>query len=482
MFHIFFFKHSTDRKYYNYGSSKEILVHFFRFLDERMENISEINLCLYLYNNEILHNKMKELANRGIVVNVISIPLEGYDARYPKDILDFRSNAIIHKNATKYSLAKEIYDDIVKFDNKNYKLHLFGHTYVRSSRMRSFARGTLPYSLHTKSIFIKLKDGGSISGLTSSNLAVRDESKDELMILIEDTNSSRKSSELFFSNLIKNSTAADKWLNPYPKFHYDMEIIDAGAPGNNYYAAPFFVDSPVKISNFISDLLGTAKHRIYICAEHLAAYNYYDMNSIIQPGLFGTIFKKSKEGIPVSCLSQTYVDANGYSHGQRSPSNTKMFSQLIQEIDRLGNISYAVNKNVHAKFIVIDDTVVISTANYTPTEFIYGDVFIDKFDADSLNGITYKGVFSEVSHFITIESKSLADELIKFFRETVNQPDTFIHRGPDTGSQNDNKRIYINCPYREKDEAKKLGAKWDPSVGKWYYTAEGDAYLFKKWE
>ena len=30
------------------------------------------------------------------------------------------------------------------------------------------------------------------------------------------------------------------------------------------------------------------------------------------------------------------------------------------------------------------------------------------------------------------------------------------------------KRIYLNVPYDEKDEAKKLGARWDPGCEKWY--------------
>ena len=30
------------------------------------------------------------------------------------------------------------------------------------------------------------------------------------------------------------------------------------------------------------------------------------------------------------------------------------------------------------------------------------------------------------------------------------------------------KRIYLSVPYKQKDEAKKLGARWDPIVKKWY--------------
>ena len=492
---LFFSPHAEDPRFFNYGSSKEILINFFRFIEKEKENISEIYLCLYLYNNEILHNKMKELALSGISVKVISLPLEGYDTRYPKDIWDPRTNEVVHFNATKYSLAQRVYNDIIGFNNSNYKLYVFGHTYVRSSRMKNFARGTLPYSLHTKSLFIKLRDGRTITGLTSSNLAVRDVSKDELMILMEDTPETRKNSELFFQTLLDHSTLITEWKNPNPNFCYHMHCVDAGAPECNYFASPFFTDSPIRIAEKITSIIQTAQSRIYICAEHLAAYNYRDMSGNIQPGLFSAIFEKCKKGIPINCLSQTYVDANGYSHGQRAPQNTAMFSQLIKQIDQLPLCSYAVNKNVHAKFIIVDDTVIISTANYTPTEFLYGPVKIDRFESPELADVKYDGIFSEVSHFIILEDRTIAEQLIRFFHYTLNQVDTFIHNQPKSespssaaqkmrssnGSANSTERYYIHCPYAEKEEAKSLGARWDPARKQWYYTSPDQAHLFRRW-
>ena len=41
-------------------------------------------------------------------------------------------------------------------------------------------------------------------------------------------------------------------------------------------------------------------------------------------------------------------------------------------------------------------------------------------------------------------------------------------------------RIYINCPYSDKDEAKTLGAKWDAKEKKWWITPE-DREQFEKW-
>jgi superfamily I DNA and/or RNA helicase len=43
-------------------------------------------------------------------------------------------------------------------------------------------------------------------------------------------------------------------------------------------------------------------------------------------------------------------------------------------------------------------------------------------------------------------------------------------------------KIYLNCPYSEKDECKKLGGKWDRFAKKWYFYDTRDAALFEKWK
>lgn len=43
-------------------------------------------------------------------------------------------------------------------------------------------------------------------------------------------------------------------------------------------------------------------------------------------------------------------------------------------------------------------------------------------------------------------------------------------------------KIYLNVPFAEKDAAKKLGAKWDPALKKWYYHGEVSKYVnFARW-
>jgi hypothetical protein len=39
----------------------------------------------------------------------------------------------------------------------------------------------------------------------------------------------------------------------------------------------------------------------------------------------------------------------------------------------------------------------------------------------------------------------------------------------------------LEVPFKEKDEAKQLGAWWDPEIKKWFVPPGKDLQLFKKW-
>lgn len=41
--------------------------------------------------------------------------------------------------------------------------------------------------------------------------------------------------------------------------------------------------------------------------------------------------------------------------------------------------------------------------------------------------------------------------------------------------------LILNVPFNEKDEAKKLGARWNPDIKKWYIHKREDYYKFAKW-
>ena len=43
------------------------------------------------------------------------------------------------------------------------------------------------------------------------------------------------------------------------------------------------------------------------------------------------------------------------------------------------------------------------------------------------------------------------------------------------------KKILLRVPFADKDEAKRLGAKWDATKRCWYIYSTSDRSKFKKW-
>ena len=67
----------------------------------------------------------------------------------------------------------------------------------------------------------------------------------------------------------------------------------------------------------------------------------------------------------------------------------------------------------------------------------------------------------------------------------INQPRAFVCNASMGGNLGiivlSGERIYLNCPFDEKDECKSLGARWDGDERKWYITGEMDTEPFAQW-
>ena len=149
--------------FYEQGGSPLLLEKFIEILEEQKNEIIEINISWYLFNNKFLHNYLKNISKNGVVVNVITIPLEGYDNSKPQILEDFFTGKKRRERVTKYSLARKIFGEMYKsIEYPNYNIYFFPHLYVRSEYVNKFSRGSLPYSLHSKSAYIKKKTGYAI--------------------------------------------------------------------------------------------------------------------------------------------------------------------------------------------------------------------------------------------------------------------------------------------------------------------------------
>ncbi|WP_299319521.1 hypothetical protein [uncultured Maribacter sp.] len=413
--------------FYEQGGSPLLIEKFIETIEEQKNDIEEINISWYLYNNQHLHDYLKKIAANGIIVNVISIPLEGYDHNKPKFLKNLVTGEKSDTSVTKYNLARKIYGEMYRStSHENFNLYVFPHLYVRSARVKKFSRGSLPYSLHIKSAYIKKKKG-YILLLSSSNLAVRDLVKNETMICIEDEPNYEENIKAFYKNLISNSiaikdykTSLNTTCNTYNKLEYKFS-------NSVFITAPFYDNSANILEKTLSGYIVAAKERIIVCSQHLAAFNYKfnakhhaTINkSEIRKGILGDVITMANKGIKVTCLSQTFApeteDAAKFKEIKfRRPVNTNSFQQFYSKVKSSKNIEYYVNEHIHSKFILIDNTLIYCSYNFTPTQFIYLDnVNITQFT--NMPELNYSGIHCEVGMHLVIKDQNT----IKAFENNV---------------------------------------------------------------
>lgn len=412
--------------FYEQGGSPLLLSKFIETIEKQKDEISEINISWYLYNNNILHNYLKYLSNYRIIVNVVTIPLEGYDNTKPQLLEDLYTGKKGNKVVSKYSLAREIFAEIyASRQYKNYNIYFFPHMYVRSAYVNKFSRGSLPYSLHLKCAYIK-KKSGYILFLSSSNLAVRDLVKYESMICIQNEAKYEENFSIFYDHLIRNSINIKRYNKEFNTTRNKFESFSFKNKYPSFIIAPFYMNSANELEKSLLDFIYSAKERIIICAQHLAAFNY-EFNAKYhskittnetRKGILGAILDVASRGIKITCLSQTFATTNEEIKSKgvrfRKPANVNNFQKFFSQLLLTKNSEYFVNERVHSKFIIIDDKLVYCTYNFTPTQFIYLDkVKIPKFI--NMPDISYEGIHCEVGAHVIIEN----EPILKLFEENV---------------------------------------------------------------
>jgi len=67
-------------------------------------------------------------------------------------------------------------------------------------------------------------------------------------------------------------------------------------------------------------------------------------------------------------------------------------------------------------------------------------------------------------------------------RQKENAMTNEMSQAPNQDANTERKRIYLNVPFSEKDEAKALGAKWDRRAKAWYARDDMELEPFKRWQ
>lgn len=422
--------------FYQQGGAPYLLKKFTETIEAQKEKIEEINLSWYLYNNQYLHNYLKQLSKTGIKVNVVSIPLEGYDNNNPKSLIDLTTYKKQNSRVTKYALAREIYGEMYRDkEYPNFNLYCFSHIYVRSEFVKKFSRGKLPYSLHIKSAYIKKKKGFMVF-MSSSNFAVRDLVKFESLVCMEDEQKYEESFSNFYVQLIENSIPIKNYKREFNTTLNTFKYLEDKNSPYSFIAAPFYFNSAFQLEKSLIQHISSAKDRIFICAQHLAAFNYTiyaKYHSQIQQnekrkGILGLIINKAKNGIQVKCLSQTFaspLEKKQLLKGSdfRKPANGRNFQEFYKHLSLTNNAEYYVNDSLHSKFIIIDDKLIYCTYNYTPTQFIYLDkVKIPSFK--EMKDLSYEGIHCEVSAHVVIEEEGVVNTFVDNFHQIINDART----------------------------------------------------------
>lgn len=422
-----------------YGSNRKIYLDFVNELRQRENAIKNVHLALYLFNNAYLYQELLNLAKKGVEIVVTSLPLAGYDKRKITD-------------------AKRVYEEVI--NDGEIGLLIFPHMYLWYGA--EYAGGGAAYSFHVKAGTIEYKDETSKAFLTSGNMAPGDPTHSETTIFIEAPNSSSlvQAFKTFFSIIEKRAKPFAEYNKSVVELPSELQqvfdfafvgstettdlsqahashafftapSITVGGKGSNHYAREKLVDIAL-----------SAKQRLFVCAQHshdISPFDCYRGQTMI-----GSIIraKETNPKIDVRVLKQ--VASSGLADKRRAA--------FVEAHLHHARVPQRVNRLVHDKFVVADDIAVISTSNFTATQFGWGRRLMEfKTKSEDLRAIqkvvesadsffgTPRGVvraqmtrprsgspkvkvlkddiFSEVNAFLVIEDAKVADQMARYFND-----------------------------------------------------------------
>jgi len=406
-------------------------------LEERVDDIKEVHLALYLFNNLHLYHALLRIASSGARVVVTSLPLTGYDRRKIHD-------------------AEDVYNRVI--EDGNIMLRVFPHMYVWYGAR--YAGGGASYSFHIKAGLIKYRDGVSKALITSGNLAPGDPTHSETAIFMEANRNYPPITMFneFFNEIERRAVPFEGYHNLVQRFPQELQQlfdfsyvgclnmvnfipnqashafftspwITIGGRGSNHYAREKLVET-----------ISSARRRLLVCAQHshdLSPFNGYPGETMISSI---TEAKRAIPGLDVRVLKQ--VASSGLADKRRAA--------FVEGHLYYAGVPQRVNRLVHDKFIIADETAVITTGNFTATQFGWGNRRM-KFqtstdDIKAVQGVidsagaffgtpggrvsatmtrprkkkpsvkVYKNdIFSEVNAFLIIEDPKIANQLAEYF-------------------------------------------------------------------
>ena len=368
------------------GSCPELL---FDLIDE-LKDAKRIDIATYLFNNPIYLDFLIKKAKDGTIINITTLPISGYNDK-PKKV-----DGLPEKTSAK-EMARNAFEQIARI--KNISLRFFPHQYVWYGAL--YAGGGASYSFHVKAINAFFNNGKQKSILSSGNFLSTDPYHSDNIIVFENIKRYNTVFDKFLFDLKDRSISTKNFNKKYLKYSDEFLISFNGKEKrlekkyhkNCFFSAPFYlidgIGSNHYAGNRIIELINGAKNRVWICAQHFHDIISFDKE---RATIIKALYEKSHATIEYRFLKQ--VPHSSLADKRRAGIAETLFKYVLKAEQRY-------NRLTHDKFIIIDNTLIVSTANYTSTQFAFGKRKMD-FVNDKKEKFRKIDNFSEVNGFAII--------------------------------------------------------------------------------
>jgi hypothetical protein len=398
------------------GSSPQLL---YDLLSE-LEGCREIKIAAYLFNNPIYLEKLIQLASEGTAIQITTLPLLGYSNKKLK--VDGFEEKISARE-----LAEEAFKQLDK--TKGISLSFFPHQYIWYGAR--YAGGGASYSFHIKAILATSATNKDKCILTSGNFLCTDPYHSDNMLVIEEEEPYKSTFINFFKDLKKKSIPSSRFYKEFTSYTEEFMVsysgeessLDANKHRQCFFTAPFINYGEMGSNHFavneLIKIIMKAKRRIWVCAQHFHDITPFDGE---RDSLIGALYRKYQKNKTVKMRFLKQVTYRSLSSKDRAARAEMLFSMVMGAEQR-------INRLVHDKFIIVDNTLIVSTANYTASQFAYG---VRKMDYLDENKVKHRKVdnFSEVNAFVVLPAANnlILDQYIEHFNNLWDTGETIETR------------------------------------------------------
>jgi len=373
-----------------------------------LEGASQIHIAAYLFNNPIYAEFIKGLVDRGCRVNIVSIPIRGYSDKQLK-VQDYQNKV------SGRDMAESVYNDLDSIHG--IELRIFPHMYIWYGAL--YADGGASYSFHVKAILAEFPDQPAKSILSSGNFMFTDPPHSDNFIVIQGYPEYSSVFRRFFDDVMSYAIPFSEYEESYTTaeddFRYGFLGREVDLPRrsveNCFFTAPFYtvdgVGSNHYAGNRIIEVIRTAQRRIWVCAQHFHDLVSFDTERETIVKAIYEVYGRNPD-IEMRFLKQ--VPHSSLADKRRAAIAETLFQYVMGAQQRF-------NRLVHEKFILVDNTLILTTANYTSTQFAFALRRMEmKFENGKLRKNDY---FSEVNGFIILPD--CGDEVLRQYEEHFNE-------------------------------------------------------------